>query len=179
MFSIITIAASIIAPIAMAMPPSDMMSAPTPTPRIAMNAMRMPMGSVRIATSAELACSRNTMQTSATMIDSLQQLALERLDRALDQIAAVVDRAHDDARRKALLHARQLRLDVVDRRQRVLAEPHHDDAAHRVAPAVEIGDAAADRRTDARRAQARRRGSACPLCVAPTTTFSMSPIDLR
>ena len=54
MFSIITIAASIIAPIAMAMPPSDMMSAPTPTMRMAMNAMRMPTGSVRIATSAEL-----------------------------------------------------------------------------------------------------------------------------
>ena len=44
MFSIITIAASIIAPMAMAMPPSDMMSAPTADQRIAMNAIRMPIG---------------------------------------------------------------------------------------------------------------------------------------
>ena len=54
-FSIITIAASIMAPMAIAMPPSDMISAPTRTPRMAINAMRMPMGSVRIATSAERA----------------------------------------------------------------------------------------------------------------------------
>ena len=54
MFSIITIAASIIAPIAIAMPPSDMMSAPTPTQRMATNAIRIPTGSVRMATSAEL-----------------------------------------------------------------------------------------------------------------------------
>jgi hypothetical protein len=54
----------------MAIPPSDMMSAPTPTARIAMNAMRMPIGSVKIATSAELACNRKTTQTRATMIDS-------------------------------------------------------------------------------------------------------------
>ena len=54
----------------MAMPPNDMMSAPTPTPRMATNAMRMPIGRVRIATSAELACSRKTTHTSATMIDS-------------------------------------------------------------------------------------------------------------
>ena len=70
MFSIITMAASIMAPIAMAMPPSDMMSAPTPMRRIARNAIRMPTGSVRMATSAERACHRNTRHTSATMNDS-------------------------------------------------------------------------------------------------------------
>jgi len=76
MFSIITIAASIIAPTAIAMPPSDMMSAPTPTPRMAMKAMRIPRGSVTMATRAELACNRNTMQTIATMIDSSTSLPL-------------------------------------------------------------------------------------------------------
>ena len=76
MFSIITIAASIIAPIAIAMPPSDMMSAPTGTNRIAMNAISIPTGSVRIATSAELACKRNTMHTIATMIPSSTSLLL-------------------------------------------------------------------------------------------------------
>ncbi len=67
-FSIITMAASIIAPIAIAMPPSDMMSAPTPTIRIAMKAIRMPSGRVRMATRADRACSRKTMQTRATMM---------------------------------------------------------------------------------------------------------------
>ena len=74
MFSIITIAPSIIAPIAIAMPPRDMMSAPTPTQRMAMNAIRMPIGSVRIATSADRACSRNTMQTRATTTLSSRSL---------------------------------------------------------------------------------------------------------
>ena len=75
MFSIITIAASIIAPMAIAIPPSDMISAPTGTNRMARNATRMPTGSVRIATSAELACSRNTMHTSATMMLSSTSLS--------------------------------------------------------------------------------------------------------
>ena len=51
-FSTITMAASIIAPIAMAIPPRLMMLALIPRKRMAMKAMRMPMGSVRIATSA-------------------------------------------------------------------------------------------------------------------------------
>ena len=67
MFSIITIAASIIAPMAMAMPPSDMISAPTPTHRMAMNAIKMPIGSVRMATSADRACNRKSTHTSATI----------------------------------------------------------------------------------------------------------------
>ena len=101
------------------------------------------------------------------MIDSSDELALERLDRALDEIAAVVDRAHDDARRQPLLHLRELRLDVVDRRERVLAEPHHDDAADGVAAAVEIGNAAPDRRARpiTRPSSATRIG--VPLLVAP------------
>ncbi len=67
MFSIITIAPSIIAPMAIAIPPSDMMSAPTPTQRMAMNAIRMPTGRVTSATSAERAWSRNATQTRPTM----------------------------------------------------------------------------------------------------------------
>ena len=98
MFSIITIAASIIAPMAIAMPPSDMMSALTPIQRIARKASRMPSGSVMIATSAERACSRKTRQTSATIEALLEQLALQRRDRAVDQVAPVVDRPDHDAR---------------------------------------------------------------------------------
>ncbi len=69
-FSTITMAASIMAPMAMAMPPSDMMLAPIPSQRMARNAIRMPMGSVTSATSALLAWRRKTRVTSATISDS-------------------------------------------------------------------------------------------------------------
>jgi hypothetical protein len=66
-FSIITIAASIIAPIAIAIPPRLMMLALMPSQRMAMNAISTPTGSIKIATSALRACIRNTTQTTATI----------------------------------------------------------------------------------------------------------------
>ena len=69
-FSIITIAASTIAPIAIAMPPSDMMSAFTPCARITTNAASTPSGSETTATSAERRCSRKARQTIATTANS-------------------------------------------------------------------------------------------------------------
>ncbi|GJE69577.1 hypothetical protein CHKEEEPN_1105 [Methylorubrum podarium] len=51
-FSIMTMAASIMAPTAMAMPPRLMMLAPIPRRCMAPNAIRMPTGSIRMATSA-------------------------------------------------------------------------------------------------------------------------------
>ena len=66
-FSIITMAASIIAPMAMAIPPRLMMFELMPSARMHRNAMSTPMGSITIATSALLTCSRNTTQTSATI----------------------------------------------------------------------------------------------------------------
>ena len=69
-FSIITIAASIMAPMAMAIPPSDMILALTPMNLVAARAMRMPRGRVEIATSALRAWSRKMMHTTATMSDS-------------------------------------------------------------------------------------------------------------
>ena len=62
--------------------------------------------------------------------------------------------------------------------ERVLAEAHDDDAAHGVAAAVEIGDAATDGRTDRTRPSSATR-IGVPASVAPTTTFSMSPIVLE
>ena len=55
------------APTAMAMPPRLMMLEPSPSAFIAANAIRMPTGSMRIATSALRRCRRKTMQTNATM----------------------------------------------------------------------------------------------------------------
>ncbi len=74
MFSIMTIAPSIIAPIAIAMPPRLMMSAPRPRVRMAMKAMRIPSGSVRITTSALRTCTRKSTVTSATTRDSSSSL---------------------------------------------------------------------------------------------------------
>ncbi len=51
-FSIITIPASTIAPIAIAMPPRLMMFEPRPRLRMPMKAISMPSGNVMIATSA-------------------------------------------------------------------------------------------------------------------------------
>ena len=66
-FSIITMAASTIAPMAIAIPPRLMMLEFMPSKRIAMMAISTPTGSITMATSALRACIRNTMHTSATM----------------------------------------------------------------------------------------------------------------
>ena len=76
MFSTMTMAASIMAPMAMAIPPRLMMSAPTPRSRMAMKAMRMPRGRVTMATSALRACQRKRRVTSATTSDSSRSLTL-------------------------------------------------------------------------------------------------------
>ena len=66
-FSIMTIAASTIAPIAMAMPPRLMMLEPMPSSFIAPNAINTPTGNMMIATMALRTWRRNTTQTNATM----------------------------------------------------------------------------------------------------------------
>jgi hypothetical protein len=73
-FSIITTAASTIAPIAIAIPPSDMMLALMPWWRITRKAISTPSGSPMIATSAERRCHRKSTQTSATTANSSSSL---------------------------------------------------------------------------------------------------------
>jgi hypothetical protein len=58
--------ASIIAPIAMAIPPNDMILELMPWRYITVNEIRIAMGKMMIATSALRKCSKNAMQTSAT-----------------------------------------------------------------------------------------------------------------
>ena len=60
-------AASTIAPIAMAMPPRLIRLEFMPSARIAMKAISTPTGSIRMATSAERTCIRKTTQTAATI----------------------------------------------------------------------------------------------------------------
>ena len=66
-FSTITTAASTMAPIAIASPPSDMMFALSPWWYMTMNETRMPSGSVRIATKALRTWNRKSTHTRATM----------------------------------------------------------------------------------------------------------------
>ena len=141
-FSIMTMAASIIAPMAIAMPPRLMMLEPMPSSFMATNAISIPTGSIRIATKALRTCSRKTMHTSATIKAFFEQRRLERGDGTVDQLRAVVDR-HDlrpfGQRRHNLLEPV---LDVVDDGQRIGAEALQRDAARHFAVAVEFGDAA-------------------------------------
>ena len=91
-FSIITIAASTMAPIAIAMPPRLMMLELSPSTCIAMKAISTPIGSMMIATRALRTCSRNTMQTERDDDAFLDQRAPQRIDGAMDQVGTVVDR---------------------------------------------------------------------------------------
>ena len=97
-FSTMMIAASTIAPMAMAIPPSDMMFEVRPSARIGMNESRIAIGSVMIATSAERTCQRKTRQTKATTMLSSMSFSRSVAMAALDQFAPVIG-GHD-------LHAR-------------------------------------------------------------------------
>jgi hypothetical protein len=69
-FSIMTIAASTMAPIAIAMPPRLMMFEFRPIARMLRNATSTPTGSMTMATSALRRCIRNSRHTSATTTHS-------------------------------------------------------------------------------------------------------------
>ena len=71
--------------------------------------------------------------------------------------------------RQAPWTSRSLRLDAVDDVQRVLAEPHHDDAADDLAAAVELRHAAADVGPELHAATSRTR-TGVPRGSAPSDT---------
>ncbi len=73
----------------------------------------------------------------------LDERRLQRGDGALDQLGAVVDRYDLRALGQARRDLGELRLDVVDDGERVLAEALHGDAGDDLALAVQLGDAAA------------------------------------
>ncbi len=178
MFSIITIAASIIAPMAMAMPPSDMMSAPTPTQRMAMNAIKMPTGSVRIATSAELAWRRNTTHTSATMTDSSSSVPLRvSIACSISSLRSYTGRTTTPAGSPFCASASfAFTLLIVvsafwPKRMTTMPPTASPRPSRSAMPRRIAGP------TVTRPSSATRIG--VPSLVAPTTTFSMSPMDLR
>src|SRR5512132_1179962 len=138
-FSIITIAASIIAPTAIAMPPRLMMLELMPSACMAMNDISTPSGSVRMATKALLRCNRENDADQGDDDAFHEQRAFQRLDRPLDQLGAVVDRLDADVLGQAGRDLRDLGLDVGDHVQRVLAVALQRDAAHHLAFAVQLG----------------------------------------
>ena len=74
MFSIITIAPSIMAPMAIAMPPSDMMLAFSPCQCMTVKAARIPTGRLTMATSEERTWNRKAMHTRPTTRNSSNSL---------------------------------------------------------------------------------------------------------
>src|SRR5213594_3916890 len=119
-FSSITIAASIMAPIAMTIPPRLMILPLMPSQRVTASDTRMPSGSVAIATR--------------------EQRAPQRLDGPADQVGAVVGRHDPDAGRQRGRDLGDPLLHAVDHAQRVLAIAHHHDPTDGLPSAIPLGD---------------------------------------
>ncbi len=94
------------------------------------------MGTIALGT-----CQRNTRMTIETTMISSISLLRSVSTAALDQVRPVVRRDDLHARGERRLDLLQPRLDALDDVEGVLAAAHHDDAAHGVPLAVEIGDA--------------------------------------
>src|SRR5262249_56529853 len=73
----------------------------------------------------------------------LDQLVAQVVDGTPDQTRAVIRGNELDASRQAGLELLELRLDRVDRLERILARTHDDHAARNLAFTIELGDAAA------------------------------------
>ena len=76
------------------------------------------------------------------------QRVAQRANRFADQSRTIVGGDDLDARRHRRLDFLQLRFHPVNDVQRVFAEPHDDDAAHRLAFAVQLRDATTDVRAE-------------------------------
>ena len=173
-FSIMMMTASTIAPMAMAMPPSDMMFELMPCPNMTRNAISTATGKMMMATSALRRCSRNARHTSATTMLSSMQFFFERGDRAVNQRGAVVGDGDFHVRRQRLHRLVQPLFHVLNHLVGVRAVAHDDDAADRFAVAVQIGDATAHRRGRTGRSPRRAAKSARRSRRRPTATFFRS-----
>ena len=119
-------AESTIAPMAMAMPPSDMMFEVRPKPNIGRNESRMAMGRVMIATSAERTCQRNTRHTSATtMLSSISFSRNVPMERLIG-LAAVVCGNDFNSIRQRRFDFGEFPFDAINHVQGVFAIAHDD-----------------------------------------------------
>ena len=110
---------------------------PSPSAFMAAKAIRMPTGSIRIATSALRTCSRNTMQTRATTTLSSTSVPCSVSIAASIELRAVVDRHDLGALRQARRDLGEARLDALDHVERIGAEALQDDPARDLALAVQ------------------------------------------
>ena len=106
--------ASTIAPMAMAMPPSDMMFELMPCSNMTRNEISTATGKMMMATSALRRCSRNARHTSATTMLSSMQLFFKRGYGAVNQRGAVIDDGGFHVRRQRLHRLGQSLLHVLD-----------------------------------------------------------------
>ena len=141
-FSTSTMAPSTSTPMEMAMPASDMRLALRPISFMGMKASATDTGMVTMGTMDEGKCQRKMRMISETMMISSISLSFTVSMAASDQLGAVVGGDDLHALGQRGLELVQLRLHPVDDVERVLALAHHHDAAHHVALAVEVGDAA-------------------------------------
>ena len=141
-FSIMTMAASIIAPTAMAIPPK--------AHDVGAKADR-PHGRERQKDSDGQHEDRYQRAAQVKQEDDadqgddqafLDERAAQRLDRGFDEAGAIIDRNDLGAIRQGGGNRGEPLLDVLDNGERIGAEPLHDDAARDLSLAVELGDAA-------------------------------------
>jgi hypothetical protein len=142
-FSTMMIAASTMAPMAIAMPPSDMMLEVSPSACMGMNESRIAIGQRddRHQRRAHVPEEDEADQRDDDAL--LDQLLPQGGDGRVDQLAPVIGGDDLDPGGSEGAISFSFCLDAVDDREGVLAVAHHDDAADRLALAVELGDAAA------------------------------------
>ena len=138
-----TMAASTIAPTAIAMPPSDMMFELMPMACIGTKEMITAIGNGHDRNDGARDVPQEDQDHQADDDQFFDQRVLQIVDRCEDQLAAVVggDQLQPGGRPGSISLIFAFTRSMTA--QRVLALPHHDDAGDHFALAVEIGDAAA------------------------------------
>ena len=101
------------------------------------------------------------------------QRALEGLDRAMNEIGAVIDRFDADVLRQGRSDVGELLLDAVDHAQRVLPVALQRDPAHDFALAVELGDATALFGSELNRATSRSNTGVPPCILSAISSRSL------
>src|ERR1022692_2718351 len=152
-------AASTIAPTAIAIPPNDMMLDVRPIIFMGMNAMMTATGMVTIGMVALGMCQRKIMMTIATMISSSMRVCFRfSMDRRIssdrsyavttftpqNQFGPIVCGDHFHTRRKSALNIFEFLFDALNHLQRVFSLPHDDNAGDSLTCPVPIRHAAAD-----------------------------------
>ena len=121
--------ASTSTPMAMAMPESDMMFDVMPNWFIRMNETRIESGSGKRDDEDAAEMEQEQNDDDRDQHGFLGQRVFERVERAVNQLAAVVKGFDADARRQAGRDLRDLGLHVADDLHGIFAGAHDDDAA--------------------------------------------------